>query len=409
MRHFVNKYSDYDDKIPLKIDTLKIQRLIENYVKNILQNKIFNDGDIYVGTCGIATMFLKLHQAQVVEGLNCTSLQHAKNFINHAKGSIGKKPEDSVSFLCGNSGVYAVSSVINENLGDHHAASQDLNQFLMGNSVCQRMVFNRYGCDEILFGRAGYLSGIYWLNQNFTTNQRISPDVVANICDIMIEAGIQYSHSRKLKIPMMWECYGEKYLGAAHGISAILHMILESPLFSGYFPQLNQKQQLVKETIDMLLQMQTADGNFPTVLEDAGKGDHKLVHWCHGAPGAVYLFAKAYIVFKEQKYLTSCLLVGDLIWRKGLLRKGPGICHGVAGNGYVFLLLYRLTSDPKHLYRAAKFADFLTNDEFLREARSPDRPLSLYEGIAGTICFLTDLLQPHKASFPFMDVFDVKI
>ena len=409
MRHFVNPYPDYDGRSPVVIDSVKIQRLIENYVRNILQNKIYNDGDLYVGTSGIAAMFLKLHQSQVSEALNRTALQHAKNFIKHAKGYIGHKPEDSVSFLCKNAGIYAISSVINENLGDHQAAKLDLNQFLMGNSVCHKIIFNRYGCDEILFGRAGFLSGIYWLNQNFSTNQRISPDVVMKICDVMIEAGIQYSHSHHLKIPMMWECYGEKYLGAAHGISAILHMILESPLFSGHFQLLDQKQLLVKETIDIFLQMQSADGNFPSVLEEAGKPEHKLVHWCHGAPGVVYLFAKAYIVFKQPKYLNACLLAGDLVWSKGLLRKGPGICHGVAGNGYVFLLLYRLTNDPKHLYRAMRFADFLTTEEFIREARTPDRPLSLYEGVAGTVCFLVDLLQPHKSSFPFMDVFDVKI
>lgn len=409
MKHFVNRYPDYDGKTPVTVDSVKIQRLIENYVKNILQNKNFTDGDVYVGTAGIAAMFLKLHQSQVTDALKHTALKHAKNFIDHAKRFIGNKPEDSVSFLCGNAGIYSVSSVINGNLGNHQAAHQDLNQFLMGNSVCHKIFFNQYGCDEILFGRAGYLCGIYWLNQNFAMDQRISPDVVIKICDVMIEAGIQYAHSHKLKIPMMWECYGEKYLGAAHGISAILHMILESPLFGGHFQQLTTKQQLVKETIDMFLQMQTADGNFPTVLEDAGKAEHKLVHWCHGAPGAVYLFAKAYIVFKEQKYLNSCLLAGDLVWSRGLLRKGPGICHGVAGSGYVFLLLYRLTNDPKHLYRATKFADFLASEEFLRDARTPDRPLSLYEGVAGTVCFLVDLLQPHKASFPFMDVFDVKI
>lgn len=33
----------------------------------------------------------------------------------------------------------------------------------------------------------------------------------------------------------------------------------------------------------------------------------------------------------------------DLIWKRGVLRKGPGICHGVAGGGYAFLLYYRLT------------------------------------------------------------------
>ena len=60
-------------------------------------------------------------------------------------------------------------------------------------------------------------------------------------------------------------------------------------------------------------------------------------------PGVVYMFARAYKYFGEEKYLQACLRCGELTWQKGLLKKGPGICHGVAGSGYVFLLLYRLT------------------------------------------------------------------
>ena len=67
----------------------------------------------------------------------------------------------------------------------------------------------------------------------------------------------------------------------------------------------------------------------------------ELVHWCHGAPGVVYLLVRAYLVWNEEKYLTGALKCGECLWNKGLLKKGPGICHGVAGSGYVFLLLHR--------------------------------------------------------------------
>ena len=38
--------------------------------------------------------------------------------------------------------------------------------------------------------------------------------------------------------------------------------------------------------------------------------DDDLVHWCHGAPGAVYLLARAYLVWKEDKYLYALMKVG---------------------------------------------------------------------------------------------------
>ena len=121
--------------------------------------------------------------------------------------------------------------------------------------------------------------------------------------------------------------------------------------------------------------------------------------------GIVYLFARAFLYWKDDKYLDACLRCGEVTWEKGLLKKGPGICHGVAGSGYVFLLLYRLTSDEKHLHRAVQFADFLSTEEYKADARTPDRPYCLYEGLAGTACFLADLTQPLKAEFPFFDVY----
>lgn len=87
----------------------------------------------------------------------------------------------------------------------------------------------------------------------------------------------------------------------------------------------------------------------------------------------VYLFVKAFLVWKEEKYLEAAIRCGDCVWLRGLLKKGPGICHGVAGSGFVFLVLFRLTNDQKYLYRATKFAEFLNTREFLA-ARKPDCP-----------------------------------
>lgn len=168
----------------------------------------------------------------------------------------------------------------------------------------------------------------------------------------------------------------------------------------------------VRTCVDYLLSLQTTTGNFPCSMgevDHSGRSpkdnDDELVHWCHGAPGIVYMMAAAYLRWKDQRYLDSCKRASDLVWRKGLLRKGPGICHGVAGNGYVFLLLYRLTGNKRYLYRAAKFADFMNSPQFQADARIPDSPYSLYEGIAGTACFLADLIEPDNAHFPFQDVF----
>lgn len=72
----------------------------------------------------------------------------------------------------------------------------------------------------------------------------------------------------------------------------------------------------------------------------------------------------------------------DVIWQRGLLRKGYGICHGTAGNGYSFLSLYHLTQDKKYLYRACKVRSLYVNSsrtlgKACAKSRTPAPLLSL--------------------------------
>ena len=95
-------------------------------------------------------------------------------------------------------------------------------------------------------------------------------------------------------------------------------------------------------------------------------------------------------------YLDAAIKAGELVWERGLLKKGNGLCHGSAGNGYAFIHLYqvrsrddkyldhRLTSyqvtgDNVWLHRATCFARWSCN--LARpELRKPDRfvPLALH-------------------------------
>lgn len=71
------------------------------------------------------------------------------------------------------------------------------------------------------------------------------------------------------------------------------------------------------------------------------------------------------------------------------------------------IFIFRMTKDPKHLYRALEFYNFMNTGEFQSGARTPDYPYSLFEGLAGTACFLADLTDPNQAKFPFSDVLSV--
>lgn len=59
-------------------------------------------------------------------------------------------------------------------------------------------------------------------------------------------------------------------------------------------------------------------------------------------------------MFGKEKYLNAAVKCGEVVWSRGLLKKGYGICHGVAGNAYTFLTLYKQTGNPTYLHRAMK-------------------------------------------------------
>lgn len=85
--------------------------------------------------------------------------------------------------------------------------------------------------------------------------------------------------------------------------------------------------------------------------------------------------------------------------QRGLPRKGLGLCHGIAGSGYALLAHWRLSGEARSLRRAAAFAAFgaanMAQLEFV-----PDRPHSLYEGLAGFGVFCLDMLHPERARMP---------
>lgn len=180
--------------------------------------------------------------------------------------------------------------------------------------------------------------------------------------------------------------------------------------FPEYLAHNREAEKHIRQSVDFLLSIQKPNGNFPSSMSrenpsQARAESKDLIHWCHGAGGVVYLLAKAYMTWRDERYLQACKRCSDLIWSRGLLRKGPGICHGIGGSGLAHLLLFRLTNDRKYLYRASKFAEFLDTAEFKAGARTPDNPFSLFEGLAGTVCFAIDLLDPSHAEYPLIPVF----
>lgn len=122
------------------------------------------------------------------------------------------------------------------------------------------------------------------------------------------------------------------------------------------------------------------------------------MHWCHGAPGAVQALCKAYERTGDRTLLDAAAAASDVVWQRGLLRKGPGLCHGLAGNGYAFLALHRATqgASGRHLHRAQQFARAIVHRQALLGDAVPDvtskMSVGLMDGVSGVVCFLVDVV-----------------
>lgn len=71
----------------------------------------------------------------------------------------------------------------------------------------------------------------------------------------------------------------------------------------------------------------------------------------------------------------------EVVWHRGLLKKGPGLCHGLTGNGYALLRVYRSTNDRRWLRRAQQVGSFLCSARGRADWETPDSPLRCARGV----------------------------
>jgi len=249
--------------------------------------------------------------------------------------------------------------------------------------------------NELLYGRTGYLFSLLFIQKQIKENSMTwIPEAINQIARLILSEG------KKIKInsPLMYEWHSQTYLAGAHGVSGIIYELLD-------VPELLKDDMVtkdIKETINFIISLAFESGNYPTRVNGT-KED--LVQWCHGAPSIMMLYCKAFKIFNERRYLKAAVDANKVIWERGLLKKGLSLCHGVAGNGYGFLKLYQLTEENKYLQEALHFCEWSWLETGKKTITIPDNAYSLFEGIAGTVCFMEDILTLNsECQFPCFDV-----
>lgn len=382
----------------------EIRALEDRILAEILRDtsRANSDESVYVGGPGVAYLLVK---AAVLRG-DADLLARAQGFLDPwdepLRESAAEEPDLACSLLCGRAGWLCIEALRRQASGDRDGASRVAEEY--SRLACTARSLETLDADEWLYGRAGFLHGCLLL-RHFLGAQAVPDATIHAIAEAMLTSGLAYaalkSEQGEPAGPLLWRWHGKEYLGAAHGVMGIVFMLLHVETVT----RDANRRQLLAGTIDWLLTKTTAIGNYPKALGSSDPSNDCLVHFCHGAPGAVQLLCKAHDVFGAICYLEAAVATGQCVWRFGMLKKGPGLCHGFSGNAYSFLTLFRATRDPSWLARAHHYAATMLRPDVVRQCRQPDNPLSLFEGLAGAACFLLDLrLAPAAAAFPLYEV-----
>ena len=164
-----------------------------------------------------------------------------------------------------------------------------------------------------------------------------------------------------------------RYVGPAHG-------------FAGCAAALGDD---VGDTLERQAVEEDGLVNWPPVAGEPldANGDGLIrTQWCHGAPGMVATLGR---LLDEELAVAG----GELTWRSGPLRKGPGLCHGTAGNGYAFLALHDRTADERWLTRARAFAMHAARQVEHTRAQHGQGRYTLWTGDLGTALYLGDCVE----------------
>jgi hypothetical protein len=193
----------------------------------------------------------------------------------------------------------------------------------------------------------------------------------------------------------MWsyELYGDShpYLGVGHGFAGDVHAL------RGYVDD-DELRVRVGRVLTRTAAREDGLANWPPIDDSSHESPAALrVQWCHGAPGIVATLG-------DLMPIELAIGGGELTWRAGPLRKGPGLCHGTAGNGYAFLHLHELTGDPLWLERARRFGMHAIEQVERARAQYGRGRYTLWTGDIGTAVYLRSCIDVDPR-FPTLDTF----
>ncbi|KAL3574440.1 hypothetical protein D5086_025053 [Populus alba] len=168
-----------------------------------LGGQVVHDFTLYSGNLGTALLLYKSYQVTSNENDLFLCLEIVK-----ACDSASRASRD-VTFICGRAGVCALGAVAAKHANDEALESYYLSQL-------GEIKLLRNHPDELLYGRSGFLWACLFLNKQMGQGT-VPGTTIRAVANEIIQNG--RALAKKGGSPLMYEWYGERYWGAAHGLA----------------------------------------------------------------------------------------------------------------------------------------------------------------------------------------------
>ena len=250
--------------------------------------------------------------------------QYHQNFIDALNANISVisklnksgNGDKKQAFLQSDNGVFTIAALYYHNLSAEEDKEQKRDEYIgLVLDASVRCFDDEYREDEILNGLAGYLYWLVLFYDILPDNSKLKKNVIKTMEKVSTElykSGKILGKDKNILLYRWNRKDGKYYLGGAHGLIGILYMLLQTSLRC---PSLTKKSEFYEDiikTLNYLLSIQFESGNFPSSY---GKGEDKLLHFWHGAVGAIPLMLLAYQIFQDEAYLESASKAGELVWK----------------------------------------------------------------------------------------------
>lgn len=280
--HFIKNEYDIDKDVDIAQVKKDAKNQIDIWVKEILDHQNLDRDSVYTGCGGVIYMLLHLYFSNERDGKYVEmaskwipSLEHDVQFF---------KDQDSfddrdVTFLTGVMGSITLLAIYSDLTGK----KKDSEGYITLLVDFHKSIDEIDSC-ELMYGRSGYLYCLLLSNHYFAKSV-VPKNIISKVVKGIVDQG---KLGRNQDINMMWKWHNHPYLGAAHGVSGIIHTLLSASVENDVLID-------VDKLMETVIRFQLKDGNYK---------DNTHVpkcQWCYGAPAMMPTLLKCHERFSKRE------------------------------------------------------------------------------------------------------------